>query len=199
MRSSSLPPGARRVAAHDARAHRRRARRARRRCSSPACRRGATGIPRSPSHAGTARPGWQRARHALRHRPRRRPEAAVADHDGRDAALHLEAHLGMHDDGEVVVGMDVDESGRQCEPARIDVARPRRAGRAADVDDALAGDRHVGGARRRTRAIEQRGVADDALAGFHHARRGRRPATSRPGRRSPPRRASARAPRGPSP
>jgi hypothetical protein len=64
---------------------------------------------------GQAQVRVQRFRHHRRRGVRRGAEAAVADHTGRNAARQLERHVGIHERGEVVVRMHVDEARRERE------------------------------------------------------------------------------------
>ncbi len=105
---------------------------------------------------------------------RRGREAAVAADKRRDALEQerFDEH-GMLRDGRDPVGVrvQVDEAGRDDQPARVDFVRRGRRGRIAGHDqrgDLAGGDRNVGGESCRAAAVDYRAVADYQVV-FHGA------------------------------
>ena len=92
-------------------------------------------------------------------------DAAVAHDDGGYAVPARRADLGIPRGLAVVVGVDVDEAGRDQAPVGVDLAPPR-SDVGADGDDAVAVDGDVRGARgadRARRSVDHRPAADDEV------------------------------------
>ena len=97
-------------------------------------------------------------------------EAAVAHHHARDAVPARRREVAVPEDLRVVVGVDVDEPGRQHQPVEVDhlgAGVRRELARCTDGGDAVAGDGHVGGvgpARRSRRSARRRAAAGPSVA-----------------------------------
>ena len=59
--------------------------------------------------------------------------------------------------------MEIDETGRDDQPRRVDLPRCRRRREVTDGGDAIAVDRHVGPHSFGTGAVDERAVADDQI------------------------------------
>jgi hypothetical protein len=84
---------------------------------------------------------------------RREPHAAVAGDHGGDAVVGRRLQPVVPRRLAVVVGVDVDETRRDECAGRVDLATPAAVD-LADLDDAIAADRHVGGALWRARTVD---------------------------------------------
>src|SRR4029453_7143073 len=93
---------------------------------------------------------------------RRDREAAVARHHGGDTveARRLERRIPEH--LRVVVGVDVDEAGRNGAARRVELALASQLG--PDLADHTARDRHVGDAAGFTAPVEDRSTANDEFS-----------------------------------
>ena len=78
---------------------------------------------------------------------RREADAAVAHDDRGDAVPARRREQRIPADLAVVVGVDVDEAGRDQQPVGVDRAPGRSAGQIADLGDDAVVDRDVGGPR----------------------------------------------------
>ncbi len=97
---------------------------------------------------------------------RREPDAAVADDDRRDTVPRRRDHPLAPRRLAVVVRVDVDEAGRDEKTVGVDRALGGAAD-LADLGDDTAVDRDVGGACRRTGAVNNRPAANDRLVRAH--------------------------------
>ena len=93
---------------------------------------------------------------------RREREAAVAADDGGDAVHVARRRARVPEQLRVVVGVRVDEPGRQDEVGAVDRARGGVVD-VADRDDAPVGHRDVGHPARRTRAVDHRRPPNDQI------------------------------------
>ena len=113
---------------------------------------------------------------------RRRRHAAVADDLGGDPLGHGGGGAAFHQEGEVGVGVDVDEAGGDEAPGGVDGGSGRGPGEIANGGDAAVLDGHVGGARRGAGAVEEAASGDEQIVhGISAGRSGRRPPRDRPG------------------
>jgi len=83
----------------------------------------------------------------------REGEATIAGHDGRDAVPGRARGQRIPGELGVVVRMRIDEAGGDHVPARVDFLVPRP-GHPAHFGDPAVQQRHVAGARGRSRAID---------------------------------------------
>ncbi len=97
-----------------------------------------------------------------------RAKPAIADHVGRHALHDLEVHFGFDEDDEVIMAMNVDESRRDREAARLDF--PARAGHHAHSGDPVVFNRDVSGEGRGAAAVVDRGVANGQVELISHVR-----------------------------
>ena len=93
---------------------------------------------------------------------RREADSAVAHDDGGDAVPTRRRDVGVPGDLPVVVGVDVDPSRREHEPAGVDLTPPSLIG-LANRGDATGVDGHVAGAPRCAGAVDDRGVPYDQI------------------------------------
>ena len=61
------------------------------------------------------------------------------------------------------MSVKIDETRCDDMTGRVDLARGRRARQISDRRDAIAIDRHIGADRRRSRAVDDRAVANDEI------------------------------------
>ena len=113
----------------------------------------------------------ERRRRALAGGERRETDPAVArDHRGH-ALADLATHQGVGQQRPVVVGVGIDEAGRQGLAAGVDLARTLDAVERAERDDAVVRNRQIAVARGRAAAVDQAGIANDEIglgAGSSH-------------------------------
>jgi hypothetical protein len=93
---------------------------------------------------------------------RREAHAAVPHHHGGDAVPARRRQLGVPGDLAVVVGVDVDPAGCDNEAVGVELA-VAALGDTADLGDAAAVHRHVGGDRRRAGAVHDGPPTDHEL------------------------------------
>ena len=93
---------------------------------------------------------------------RSKTHTAVSEHDRGHAMPGRRREIRVPGGLTVVMRMDIDEARRDQQSARIDFAAPA-ANIAADRRDEFAVDRYIGNAPRRTRAVDDRAVADDDI------------------------------------
>ena len=113
----------------------------------------------------------EREEHELTVRgPRRRDaEAAVAHHHRGDAVPRRDGQHAVPEDLGVVVGVDVDEAGR--DDGAVGVEHPiGGAGRGPDRGDPSVADRDVGAACRRAGPVDDRSAADQEVEMLGHRR-----------------------------
>ncbi len=101
---------------------------------------------------------------ALAHRGE--PDAAVAHHDRGDAVPRRRCHLGIPGGLAVVVRVDVDPAWRDDESVGVELARPGAFDLSDGGHDPVV-DRHVGRARRRPGAVDDRPTPDHELMCSH--------------------------------
>ena len=89
---------------------------------------------------------------------RRDREAAVARHHGGDAVEARRLERRIPEDLRVVVGVDVDEAGRDGAARGVELALAAQL--RPDLADHAVGDRHVGDAAGRAAAVEDRSAAN---------------------------------------
>jgi hypothetical protein len=90
------------------------------------------------------------------------PDAAVAHHHGGDAVPARRRQQGVPGGLAVVVGVDVDEPGRDQGAVGVDLLAGR-AGDTADLGDAPAGDGDVRGPGGVPRPVDDRAAPDDQI------------------------------------
>ena len=95
---------------------------------------------------------------------RREADAAVAHHHGRHAVRRRRRHAVRPDGLAVVVGVQVDEAGRDQQAGRVDLPC-RVAVDGADRGDDAVGDRDVADERLAAEAVDDGAVADDQVVG----------------------------------
>ncbi len=109
----------------------------------------------------------------------RKPDTAVAHHDGRDAVPTGRGKRGIPGGLTVVVSVDIDEPGGEYQPIGIDGAQ-RRSRHRSNFGDHSPADGDVCGSRWSARAIYQGGAANDEVVFSHRKdsvqRVGERPA-----------------------
>ena len=101
---------------------------------------------------------------------RRDAEAAVAHDHARDPVPARRREVAVPEDLGVVVGVDVDEAGRQHQPVEVDHLGARRRRQLAGRRDARRcgrRDRHVGRPGRAAGPVDQRGLAQQQVHGGH--------------------------------
>src|SRR5680860_286884 len=101
---------------------------------------------------------------------RRERHAAVAHHDRRDAVPTRGRDEGVPSDLRVVVGMDVDEPGRDDETVGINRSEPSQRRGLGDLGDPIAGDPDVCDSLRCSGAVDDRAGANDEIVGHPTSR-----------------------------
>ena len=104
---------------------------------------------------------------ALLRLARREADTAVADHGRRDAIPGRGRNLARPRDLRIVVGMKIDEPGSDNHPFCVDFLGTTP-GDLSDLDDACAGDRHIGVTWLRAGTVEDGAVADDEVETVVH-------------------------------
>ena len=97
---------------------------------------------------------------------RREADAAVAHHDGGDAVPARRRELLVPGGLAVVVGVDVDEAGRDERAVGVDLLAAAAVDR-PDLGDDAVGDGDVGGAGRRAGAVDDGAPSDDEVVCGH--------------------------------
>ena len=99
---------------------------------------------------------------AVRRAARRDGEAAVADHDARDAERHRRRGERVPDQLRVEVRVEIDDARGERAPLRVHPGSPA-ADIHADGRDAAVRDRHAAVPRRCAGPVDQQGVVDDQI------------------------------------
>ena len=103
----------------------------------------------------------RRAMALIGQRQRRETDPAIAGDDRGDALARLCRHLGRGEQGAVVMGMHIDEPGRDYFPGNVDLASPRRLRHLTHGGDAVARYRHIGTLARPAGAVDHGAAAQD--------------------------------------
>ncbi|MNO94793.1 hypothetical protein D3C76_864220 [compost metagenome] len=115
---------------------------------------------------------------------RRRADPAIADDHRGHALAELGQHLRLTDHHRVVVGVHIDEAGRQHAAGGVDLIAGTGILQVADALDAPVQERHVGQVARTVAAVDDQGIANQRVV--HHvslpAASDRRRRGNRPGR-----------------
>ena len=93
---------------------------------------------------------------------RREPDPTVAHHHGGHTVMAGRGEFGVPRDLPVVVGVDVDPTGRDQGTVGLDLTSPGL-GDGADLGDHPAVDRHVGRARRGAGSVDERAPSDHEI------------------------------------
>ena len=115
----------------------------------------------------------QRRRRIALNGERREADAAIAGDDGGDALADLAFHQRVAQQRAVVVGVGIDEAGRQREVLCRNLARTLQLRQVAQSNDPVVLHRQVAAFGRRSAAVDEQGIADDQVGcrlGRGHAR-----------------------------